>query len=117
MINRFMFFFFLMIRRPPRSTLFPYTTLFWSLQQSIDTVTLSSTHLPFLKSLLENEYPHIQFIDPGNIVAQKIYTIIKNKQSKRNSLKIFASGDVKRFQKKLSRIGIKNKVNSLSILL
>jgi len=85
------------------------------LQQSIDTVTLSSTHLPFLKSLLENEYPHIQFIDPGNIVAQKIYTIIKNKQSKRNSLKIFASGDVKIFQNKLSKIGIKNKVNSLSI--
>src|SRR5256885_3478943 len=26
----FMFFFFLMIRRPPRSTLFPYTTLFRS---------------------------------------------------------------------------------------
>src|SRR5258708_19619473 len=28
-----MFFFFLMIRRPPRSTLFPYTTLFRSLDQ------------------------------------------------------------------------------------
>src|SRR3712207_8727693 len=28
----FMFFFFLMIRRPPRSTLFPYTTLFRSLR-------------------------------------------------------------------------------------
>src|SRR6476620_12263895 len=34
------FFFFLMIRRPPRSTLFPYTTLFrspaaaWSFQQT-----------------------------------------------------------------------------------
>src|SRR2546421_13083618 len=27
------FFFFLMIRRPPRSTLFPYTTLFRSLRQ------------------------------------------------------------------------------------
>src|SRR5437899_12697868 len=26
------FFFFLMIRRPPRSTLFPYTTLFRSIQ-------------------------------------------------------------------------------------
>src|SRR6266851_4218148 len=26
--NRSIFFFFLMIRRPPRSTLFPYTTLF-----------------------------------------------------------------------------------------
>src|SRR2546429_5010752 len=28
--SRFYFFFFLMIRRPPRSTLFPYTTLFRS---------------------------------------------------------------------------------------
>src|SRR2546426_9383830 len=28
-----MFFFFLMIRRPPRSTLFPYTTLFRSRQK------------------------------------------------------------------------------------
>src|SRR3712207_8417635 len=28
-------FFFLMIRRPPRSTLFPYTTLFRSLDESI----------------------------------------------------------------------------------
>src|SRR6266511_3669635 len=27
-VQRFLFFFFLMIRRPPRSTLFPYTTLF-----------------------------------------------------------------------------------------
>src|SRR2546429_5367952 len=31
------FFFFLMIRRPPRSTLFPYTTLFRSLPLNIDT--------------------------------------------------------------------------------
>src|SRR2546430_3656383 len=30
-LRSFLFFFFLMIRRPPRSTLFPYTTLFRSL--------------------------------------------------------------------------------------
>src|ERR1041385_9426821 len=30
----FVFFFFLMIRRPPRSTLFPYTTLFRSVRRS-----------------------------------------------------------------------------------
>src|SRR2546430_10080590 len=29
-VHFFLFFFFLMIRRPPRSTLFPYTTLFRS---------------------------------------------------------------------------------------
>src|SRR2546430_13155592 len=32
------YFFFLMIRRPPRSTLFPYTTLFRSHQQTVDPV-------------------------------------------------------------------------------
>src|SRR2546422_9565051 len=32
-IVHFLFFFFLMIRRPPRSTLFPYTTLFRSQQE------------------------------------------------------------------------------------
>src|SRR2546425_7891116 len=31
-----LFFFFLMIRRPPRSTLFPYTTLFRSLHRHAD---------------------------------------------------------------------------------
>src|SRR5215469_17198331 len=30
LLRVFLFFFFLMIRRPPRSTLFPYTTLFRS---------------------------------------------------------------------------------------
>src|SRR3989442_13726112 len=30
LVRRILFFFFLMIRRPPRSTLFPYTTLFRS---------------------------------------------------------------------------------------
>src|SRR6266849_9564618 len=33
-IFSFIFFFFLMIRRPPRSTLFPYTTLFRSPRRS-----------------------------------------------------------------------------------
>src|SRR2546422_6949173 len=31
-----LFFFFLMIRRPPRSTLFPYTTLFRSVAVGVD---------------------------------------------------------------------------------
>src|SRR5215203_7475028 len=41
------FFFFLMIRRPPRSTLFPYTTLFRSQRGSIPAARgeLGQTHL------------------------------------------------------------------------
>src|SRR5204863_10174121 len=40
----FLFFFFLMIRRPPRSTLFPYTTLF----RSSETHKLFPRHVPVL---------------------------------------------------------------------
>src|SRR2546427_10774565 len=36
-------FFFLMIRRPPRSTLFPYTTLFRSIRRSTDLQAQSLT--------------------------------------------------------------------------
>src|SRR3712207_9354191 len=38
----FCYFFFLMIRRPPRSTLFPYTTLFRSLVMSVESMRLTS---------------------------------------------------------------------------
>jgi len=80
-------------------------------QNNIDTITLSSTHLLFLKSLLKKQFPKINFIDPSVLVAKKILLITQNNQSKKNSLKIFATGDTKIFQKKLNKIGIKNKVN------
>src|SRR3989441_4288982 len=51
----FCFFFFLMIRRPPRSTLFPYTTLFRSATQSRPLVVLAGPINPDGKSLLERE--------------------------------------------------------------
>src|SRR5690349_24078406 len=44
----FLFFFFLMIRRPPRSTLFPYTTLFRSGRRAdsrLDAVVSGASHL------------------------------------------------------------------------
>src|SRR2546422_4104173 len=45
----FSFFFFLMIRRPPRSTLFPYTTLFrsWAVNQ------LARRHHDEVRALLD----------------------------------------------------------------
>jgi glutamate racemase len=63
---------------------------------------------------LKKEFPQIQFIDPGNLVAKKILIKIKNKQSKRNSLKIFTSGNIINFKNKLNKIGINNKINYLS---
>jgi glutamate racemase len=80
-------------------------------QNNIDTITLSSTHLLFLKSLLKKQFPKINFVDPSDLVAKKILLITQNNQSKKNSLKIFATGDSKTFELKLNKIGIKNKVN------
>src|SRR2546426_6533691 len=47
----FLFFFFLMIRRPPRSTLFPYTTLFRSILtiKLIGHIAASSADPPVIK--------------------------------------------------------------------
>lgn len=81
---------------------------------NIDVATLSSTHLLFLRSLLRSEFPHVKFVDPADIVAEKVLRYIK-KESKTNTIKIFTSGNVKLFQKNLHRLGIRNKVNFLSI--
>ena len=85
------------------------------LKKNIDAVTLSSTHLPFLKPALKSEFPNIQFIDPAESIANKIFEKIKNKQSKRSLLKIFSSDQTDGFQENLSKLGIKNKIRFLSI--
>ena len=82
---------------------------------NIDTATLSSTHLPFLKSLLESEFPKVKFIDPADNVAKKIFSKIKTNQSKKNSLKIFTSDKTNKFQETLKKMGIKNKTEYFSI--
>src|SRR2546430_16326463 len=51
-------FFFLMIRRPPRSTLFPYTTLFRSHQALVVALEdLDARHRPRLRGLHRDAHP------------------------------------------------------------
>ncbi len=78
------------------------------LDNQIDVVTLSSTHLPFLLPLLKQIFPKISFLDPAENIVKKI--MIKHKSKSRASLKIFTSGNVSQFQKQLHKIGIHNKV-------
>ena len=85
------------------------------LKNNIDVATLSSTHLPFLKPILEYEFPDVQFIDPAESIAKKIFEKTKTRQSKRNVLKIFSSDPTRIFQNNLRSIGIKNKIEFLSI--
>jgi len=78
----------------------------------IDSVTLSSTHLPFLLPYLKKQFPNVYFHDPAIQLAKKIAKT--KKKSKRNSLKIFTSGNTKKLERNLRKIGIKNSVTTLS---
>ena len=89
-----------------KKTITPY------LEKNVDVITLSSTHLPFLLPILKELFPSILFLDPADSVAQRASKILKQKKSK-NSLKIYASGNVEKFHQRLTKIGIKNKVSPL----
>ncbi len=80
---------------------------------NVDVVTLSSTHLPFLLPILKQVFPNIMFLDPAYLVVNQVVKKLKTKKSKRNSMKIFTSGNVKLFQKQLRQIGIENTVKQL----
>src|SRR5690554_8039711 len=55
-----------MLRRPPRSTLFPYTTLFRSKSSTLETAEL------FIKLLLENKLNEIPILFSSEIDEQEI---------------------------------------------
>jgi glutamate racemase len=80
-------------------------------EKNIDVFTLSSTHLPFLLPILKQLFPDVLFLNPADSVAQCILKILKYKKAT-NVFKIYASGNIENFHRKLIKIGIKNKVNS-----
>src|SRR2546430_3622020 len=61
-----MFFFFLMIRRPPRSTLFPYTTLFRSaFSPQTGLVYVSGLNVPIKITVAKNVPAYSNGLDVG----------------------------------------------------
>src|SRR5205807_9812496 len=59
---RFSFFFFLMLRRPPRSTLFPYTTLFRS-EAAVAGALDAALARGALRQLPDGPYIHVAVLD------------------------------------------------------
>ena len=78
-------------------------------KNKIDICMLSSTHLPFLRFILESIFDKVKFIDSNNDVAKKVCKIIGN-NNKRNSLKIYSTSNNKYFQKNLKQLDIHNKI-------
>lgn len=83
-------------------------------ENKIDVATLSSTHLPFLKSLLQNEFPDVIFIEPSDIVVDKIIKKKNFRPQKRNSIKILTTGNPKKLKKIINALGIKTTITQVS---
>ena len=79
----------------------------------IDVATLSSTHLPFLRKILEERFPGTRFLDPAGDVARKVSEMIGPPAAERGSLRIYCTGDAAPLEANLRRLGMRNKVTSL----
>src|SRR5256885_14707018 len=89
----FLFFFFLMIRRPPRSTLFPYTTLFRSRLAVMPSVSAASGALSALfhkneaqpSGEIRSEEHTSELQSPCNLVCR---LLLEKKKKKKKKLKV-----------------------------
>ena len=79
--------------------------------EDIDVITLSSTHLPLIKSYFKKIFPKIKFVDPAQIIALETKKELSGRSIQRKikngTLKIMVSKDKKKFQKMLYTFGIR----------
>src|SRR5260370_6898521 len=80
------FFFFLMIRRPPRSTLFPYTTLFRSTmtRANLSRPVLAAVFYSFLRKTRRSEEHTSELQSHLNIVCRLLLEKKKGDNAKRH---------------------------------
>src|SRR3954462_16040763 len=81
----FSFFFFLMIRRPPRSTLFPYTTLFRSVisGEAVEHLFVPDPVFEHLGGRLDRKSTRLELQSHDNLVCRLLLEKKKKKQQKR----------------------------------
>src|SRR2546428_9698107 len=87
---RYLFFFFLMIRRPPRSTLFPYTTLFRSSSSPSD--RCPKRWFPPSESLPCHDQPDVRDRKSTSLnsshdqISYAVFCLKKKKQKRHNGI-------------------------------
>lgn len=88
-----------------------YNTIQETLQNVEGICTLSSTHLPFLRDMMEKVRPDITFVDPANVVAQRVIDRVGD-DTGNNSLQVWTSGGHS-ITPQLRQLGIKEDVRTL----
>lgn len=88
-----------------------------NVDEKIDVITLSSTHLPFVKSYLNALLPTVKFVDPAQMVAKDVKKILKfyrmTKKSGTGRLQILVSDDKREFEKSVRAMGVREPVEEV----
>ena len=85
--------------------------------EKIDVITLSSTHLPFVKRYLSALLPTVRFIDPAQTVAKDVRKLLKfyrmTKKSGNGKLQILVSDDKREFEKSIRAMGLREPIEEV----
>jgi len=85
--------------------------------EKIDVITLSSTHLPFVKSYLNALLPTVRFVDPAQIVARDVRKFLKfyrmTKKSGTGRLQILVTDGKREFERSVRAMGVRETVEEV----
>jgi glutamate racemase len=88
-----------------------------NMDEKIDVITLSSTHLPFVKRYLNSLLPTVRFIDPAQIVAKDVRKFLAfyrmAKKSGRSNLRILVSDGKREFEKSARALGLREPIEEV----
>ncbi len=88
-----------------------------SVDEKIDVITLSSTHLPFVKRYLNSLLPTVRFIDPAQTVAKDVRKFLAfyrmAKKSGRSSLRILVSDGKREFERSVRALGVREPIEEI----
>lgn len=88
-----------------------------NVDEKIDVITLSSTHLPFVKSYLNALLPTVRFVDPAQTVAKDVRKFLKfyrmAKKSGTGKLQILVSDGKREFEKSVRAMGVREPVEEV----
>jgi glutamate racemase len=88
-----------------------------NVDQKIDVITLSSTHLPFVKRYLAALIPTVRFVDPAQSVAKEVRKFLAfNRMAKKRGtgkLEILVSDRKREFENSIRLMGIREPVHEV----
>lgn len=88
-----------------------------NVDEKMDVITLSSTHLPFVKRYLNALLPTVRFVDPAQMVAKDVKKFLKfyrmTKKSGNGKLQIMVSDGKREFEKSVRAMGVREPVEEV----